>query len=135
MEREEYGAAGLTSGDVVVRDGCVHWHTRPTCDVRDAREGPVAYLCGLRDAWASCLLPCPSCAGRQVTLAVAAWGEPTRVERARLSLPVLQDLVTGLTILPTSAPRAGARSLPPLPVLPAGGVTRPQSASAVPAAH
>ncbi|MDQ2757603.1 MAG: hypothetical protein M3Y71_13755 [Actinomycetota bacterium] len=96
------------SGDVVVRDGCVHWHTRPTCEVRDAREGVVAYGCSLRDAWASCLLPCPSCSGGQATVAAARWGSRTRVERARLTLPVLRDLVSGVAIVPLSPHTAEA---------------------------
>jgi len=118
MEREDRGGKARTSGDVVVRDGCVHWHTLPTCDVRDAREGVVAYRCGLRDAWASCLLPCPSCAGGQATLAAAAWGVRTRVERARLSLPVMQDLRNGVGIVPTSPPVPGVGRMPPVRALP-----------------
>jgi len=101
-----------TSGDVVVRDGCVHWHTRPACDVRDAREGAVAYSAGLRDVWASRLLPCPSCAGGQAMLAAALWGPLTRVERARLPLPTLQDLTSGVTIVPAPAPTPSAGRLP-----------------------
>ncbi|MEO3938037.1 hypothetical protein V3N99_14950 [Dermatophilaceae bacterium Soc4.6] len=103
------------SGDVVVRDGCVHWHACAACEVRDSREGVVAYRVSLRDAWSSCLVPCPECAGSKVALAADRWGDPTPVERARLTLPVIQDLVTGVTIVPTSAPVAGARRLPPLP--------------------
>ena len=102
------------AGDVLVRDGCVHWHTRYACDVRDAREGIFAYGCSLQEAWTSCLLPCPSCAGAEAALAANRWGGRTRVERARLSLPVLQGLVSGVTIVPSSTPGVGARRMWPL---------------------
>lgn len=88
--------------DVVVRDGCVHWHAHATCEVRDAREGPVAYRCSLRDAWASRLVPCPECAVVLAAQARSWWGQRSDVERARLPLPPLVDLRTGVTLVPSS---------------------------------
>lgn len=115
---EQGGPSDRTSTDVVVRDGCVHWHVLPGCDVRDAREGVVAYRVALRDAWASCLVPCPDCAVDESRQAGERWGAPTPVERARLTLPVLQDLVSGVTIVPPSPHRGGSARVPPLPPAP-----------------
>ena len=115
---EDERSADRASSDVVVRDGCVHWHTLASCEVRDAREGVVAYRVTLRDAWASCLLPCPACGSDEARRAGECWGTPTSVERARLTLPVLQDLVTGVTIVPPSPHRCGSSRMPPLPPAP-----------------